>query len=70
MIKDPPLTIGIEEEYLLVDTETRNLATDPPPEMMAILEKRIAGRVAPEFLKAQVEVETGVHQTIAWRAMS
>ena len=65
MIKDPPLTIGIEEEYLLVDTETRNLATDPPPEMMAILEKRIAGRVAPEFLKAQVEVETGVHQTIA-----
>jgi len=65
MIKDPPLTIGIEEEYLLVDTETRNLATDPPPEMMAILEKRIAGRVAPEFLKAQDEVETGVHQTIA-----
>jgi len=65
MIQDPPLTIGIEEEYLLVDTETRNLATDPPPEMMAILEKRIAGRVAPEFLKAQVEVETGVHQTIA-----
>ncbi|MEK9945729.1 MAG: carboxylate-amine ligase [Alphaproteobacteria bacterium] len=64
-MKDPPLTIGIEEEYLLVDTETRNLATDPPPEMMAILEKRIAGRVAPEFLKAQVEVETGVHQTIA-----
>lgn len=65
MIKDPPLTIGIEEEYLLVDVETRNLATDPPPEMMALLERRIAGRVAPEFLKAQVEVETGVHQTIA-----
>ena len=65
MIKDPPLTIGIEEEYLLVDVETRNLATDPPPEMMALLERRIAGRVAPEFLKAQVEVETGVPQTIA-----
>jgi len=65
MIKDPPLTIGIEEEYLLVDVESRDLATNPPPEMMKILERRISGRVAPEFLKAQVEVETGVHQTIA-----
>lgn len=65
MIKDPPLTIGIEEEYLLVDRESRDLASDPPDEMMAALEKRIAGKVAPEFLKAQVEVETGVHKTIA-----
>lgn len=65
MIKDPPLTIGIEEEYLLVDRESRDLASNPPDEMMAALEKRIAGKVAPEFLKAQVEVETGVHKTIA-----
>lgn len=65
MIKDPPLTIGIEEEYLIVDRESRNLASDPPEEMMAALEKQIAGKVAPEFLKAQVEVETGVHKTIA-----
>ena len=65
MIKDPPLTIGIEEEYLLVDVETRNLAIDPPPALMELLERKISGRIAPEFLKAQVEVETGVHQTIA-----
>jgi glutamate---cysteine ligase / carboxylate-amine ligase len=64
MIKDPPLTVGIEEEYLLVDVETRNLATDPPPAMMEMLERKISGRVAPEFLKAQVEVGTGVHRTI------
>ena len=64
MIKDPPLTIGIEEEYLLVDVETRNLASNPPTALMEALEKRISGRVAPEFLKAQVEVETGVHKTI------
>ncbi len=65
MIKDPPLTIGIEEEYLLVDIETRNLASAPPGALMESLEKRISGRVAPEFLKAQVEVETGVHKTIS-----
>ena len=28
--KDPPFTVGIEEEYLLVDPETRDLASDPP----------------------------------------
>ncbi len=65
MIKEPPLTIGIEEEYLLVDIETRDLASNPPSEMMAILERRISGRVAPEFLRAQVEVETGVHAAVA-----
>ena len=65
MIKDPPLTIGIEEEYLLVDIETRNLASAPPGALMESLEKRISGRVAPEFLKAQVEVETGVHKTLS-----
>ena len=41
MIKDPPLTIGIEEEYLLVDIETRNLASAPPGALMQSLEKRI-----------------------------
>ncbi|NQV81057.1 MAG: carboxylate-amine ligase [Alphaproteobacteria bacterium] len=63
-MKQPPLTIGIEEEYLLVDIETRDLASNPPNEMMVILERRISGRVAPEFLRAQVEVETGVHATV------
>ena len=64
MIKDPPLTIGIEEEYLLVDRETGALASNPPEEMMRALESRIAGRVSPEFLRAQIEVETGVHRTV------
>ena len=29
-IKEPPFTIGLEEEYLLVDRETRALAVNPP----------------------------------------
>ena len=27
----PDFTIGIEEEYLLVDKASRDLASDPPP---------------------------------------
>jgi carboxylate-amine ligase len=30
--KEPSFTLGIEEEYLLVDPETRGLAVDPPEE--------------------------------------
>ena len=32
--QDPGFTIGIEEEYLLVDPETRNLADDPPASIL------------------------------------
>ena len=64
-IEDQPFTVGIEEEYLLVDRETRDLATDPPAGLMKECEKRLRERVAPEFLKAQIEVGTGVCKTLA-----
>ncbi len=35
MTNEPSFTIGIEEEYLLVDKETRDLVTDPPAGLMA-----------------------------------
>ncbi len=59
-IKEPSLTIGIEEEYLLVDRETRALASEPPPELFDALAKRIKDLVRPEFLKAQIEIGTTV----------
>ena len=31
---EPSFTLGIEEEYLLVDLETMDLANDPPPSLM------------------------------------
>ena len=64
---DPPLTIGIEEEYLLVDPATRELATDPPATILAQCRALISdggGAVAPEFLRAQIEVGTPVCQSI------
>ena len=64
-LKEPAFTIGIEEEYLLVDRETRDLCAEPPPSMMADCEKRLTGQVSPEFLQAQIEVETRVCTSIA-----
>ncbi len=61
----PQLTIGIEEEYLLVDLETRNLLADPPHELWAGAYDRIEGRVSRELLRAQIEVGTRPHSQIS-----
>jgi carboxylate-amine ligase len=34
-IREPSFTIGIEEEYLLVNQETRDLAQEPPPALLS-----------------------------------
>jgi len=64
-MKDPSLTIGIEEEYLLVDKETRDLASDPPKQLLADCEEALAGQVSPEFLRCQIEVGTPVCKSVA-----
>ncbi len=63
-LREPPFTIGMEEEYLLVDRESRDLANDPPPAMMEEAQKKLEGQVTPEFLRAQIEVGTRVCQTV------
>ena len=55
---EPSFTVGLEEEYLLVDRETRDLVVDPPDELMARCEQELAERVSPEFLQSQIEVGT------------
>jgi len=62
---EPSFTIGVEEEYLLVDVETRDLASDPPPEVLEECEARIKDLVCPEFLKSQIEIGTRVCKTVA-----
>jgi len=44
-VEAPRFTVGIEEEYLLVDRATRDLAADPPASLMAECEKRLEGQV-------------------------
>ena len=63
-IREPALTLGIEEEYLLVDRATGAVAAEPPDELFAALHERTAGRAFPEFLRAQVEVATPVCRDI------
>jgi carboxylate-amine ligase len=63
-IKEPPLTIGVEEEYLLIDPATRDLATDPPASIMAECQRLLEGHANPEFLRSQIEVETPVCSSV------
>jgi carboxylate-amine ligase len=62
---EPALTLGIEEEYLLVDPVSRDLVPDPPPELVEALENRHEGAVAREFFRCQIEVGTPVCRSIA-----
>lgn len=62
------LTIGVEEEYLLIDPATRDLAIDPPDAILQDCERLIGdgcGMVSPEFLRGQIEVGTPVCDSIA-----
>lgn len=65
MSAEPSFTIGIEEEYHLIDRQSRDLASEPPPSMLAECQNRLQGQVMPEFLKSQIEVATGVVRTPA-----
>jgi carboxylate-amine ligase len=65
---EPSFTIGIEEEYLLVDRETRDLVIDPPDSLMAECERRMEGHVSPEFMQSQIEVGTSKCDSISQAA--
>lgn len=64
MSVEPSFTVGIEEEYLLVDPATRDLVVDPPDSLMAECEQRLEGRVSPEFLQSQIEVGTSKCESV------
>jgi carboxylate-amine ligase len=65
MTTEPAFTVGIEEEYLLVDRVTRDLVRDPPAELLEECQALLEGRASPEFLRCQIEVGTGVCETMA-----
>ena len=61
---EPAFTIGVEEEYLLVDKETRALVVDPPQTLMAEAEEKCGPQVTAELLRSQIEVGTKVCQNV------
>ncbi len=56
----PSFTFGIEEEYYLVDRETRALAAEPSRQLIATLKARIGDRFSEEFMRSQVEIGTPI----------
>jgi carboxylate-amine ligase len=58
------LTLGIEEEYLLVDAVSGDLVT-APEELMELCREELEGQVSPEFLQCQIEIGTRVCRDIA-----
>lgn len=63
-IPKPDFTIGVEEEYLLVDLDTLDLAS-APAELMERCGAELQGQFSPEFLDCQVEIGTRVCANVA-----
>ena len=64
-LREPSFSLGVEEEYLLVDRGTRDLVSEPPPELIERFERELGGHFSPEFLRPQVEVGTPVRDSTA-----
>jgi len=60
-----PFTIGIEEEYHLVDLETREIATSPPEALFSECTLRLGEHVNHEFMASQIEIGTPVCANMA-----
>jgi carboxylate-amine ligase len=61
---DIPFTMGIEEEYLVVDRETRDLIREAPPDMMQKCSERLGDQVTTELMQCQIEIGTRVCNTV------
>lgn len=60
---EPPFTLGLEEEYLLVDKDSLAL-TEAPAQLMEDCQRELESQVSPEFLACQIEVGTGICPTV------
>jgi carboxylate-amine ligase len=61
----PSLTIGMEEEYFVVDRVTRDLVPDLPEELKGALASPPRGATSPEFIRSQIEIGTPVSADIS-----
>ncbi len=60
MSSSEEFTIGIEEEYLIIDVGTMNLVSKMPPDLMKECAQELGSQVTKEFLQCQIEVGTKV----------
>ena len=63
---DLDLTLGVEEEFFLVDPESRDLVSDPLPAIFEACQRNCGPhRVVHEALRSQIETNTKVCRTVA-----
>jgi len=63
-LPEPSFSIGIEEEYLLVNRESRDLVDEPPTGLVEAFETHLEGHFSTELMRTQVEVGTSVCNSI------
>ena len=64
--EDLAITLGVEEEFFLVDPASRNLLVDPDPAIFEACEAGIgAHKVTRELLRSQIETNTRVCASVA-----
>ncbi|HUS97287.1 MAG TPA: carboxylate-amine ligase [Hyphomicrobiaceae bacterium] len=63
-LPEPRLTFGIEEEYHIVDSRTRQLASLPPA-LLEACQAALPGQIGTELLQSQLEVGTRPAKTMA-----
>ncbi len=63
---DPPITLGIEEEFFLIDPDSGDLLADPDPRIFEAATSHAGPqKVVHEFLRSQIETNTEVCDSVA-----
>lgn len=65
MIQKNSFSIGIEEEYLIVDKKTRDLVQSPSEDYLKACEEHLGDQVTGEYLQCQVEIGVKPHNKIS-----
>jgi carboxylate-amine ligase len=60
MSEQRKFTIGMEEEYFVVDRDSRDLVPDLPSTLLRKLADPPIGQTSPEFIRSQIEIGTPV----------
>src|SRR5262245_3886863 len=58
-------SFGIEEEYFLVERESKSIVLERPPQLLTDLKDALGGQVTTEMLQSQIEVATLPHVDMA-----
>ncbi len=65
MSTEPPFSVGIQEEYLLVKLDSRDVDENPPARLLEECTRRSRGQVSPRFLRSQLEASTSACRSVA-----